>query len=62
MENINEMGLVELDNQTVQETDGGFIALTILGVTYAASTVATAMGAACVAGIAAGVTAAVATD
>lgn len=62
MENLKEMGLTELDDKSLKEADGGFIVLTILGVTYTATQVATAVLGAAAAGVAAGVAVAVATD
>jgi hypothetical protein len=62
MDNLDHMELVELNDDALTEVDGGFIALTILGVTYSATTVAAAVGAATAAGVAAGVAAAAASD
>jgi hypothetical protein len=62
MDNLDHMELIELDDGTLTKVDGGFVALTILGVTYSATTVAAAMGAATAAGVAAGVAAAAASD
>ncbi|SMO84602.1 hypothetical protein [Fodinibius sediminis] len=62
MDNVHEMGLVEIDDQTLEQIEGGFVALTILGVTYTATQVATAAGALFIAGIGAGVAAASASD
>lgn len=62
MDTLNEMGVTELDQSQLEHTDGGFVALTILGVTYSATQVAAAAGALFIAGVGAGVAAAAAAD
>ena len=56
----SELSEITLDD--MKSTNGGFVALTILGVTYTATQVATAAGALFIAGVGAGVAAASATD
>jgi len=62
MENIEHMQLTEVSSKELESTDGGFVALTILGVTYTATQVAAGAGALFVAGVGAGVAAAAASD
>lgn len=52
----------ELSNVEIQETNGGFIPLLILGVTYTATQVAAAAGTFFLAGVATGVAVATAVD
>ena len=62
MDNLENMQLTEISSKELESTDGGFVALTILGVTYTAAQVATAAGALFLAGVGAGVAAAAASD
>jgi hypothetical protein len=54
--NLENLGLVELNAQEVQGTEGGFVPLVILGVTYAAPVVAGWICGAFAAGVGIGVT------
>lgn len=56
--NLKNLNVAELNAQEVKETEGGFIPLIILGVTYSAPTVAAAIGACFIAGLAIGASAA----
>ena len=54
--NLQNLNLVELNAQEVQETEGGFIPLVILGITYGAPVVAGWVCGAFAAGVGIGVT------
>jgi hypothetical protein len=58
MSDLNELGLVELNDNKQKEIDGGFVPLVILGVTYTAPQVAAAAGVLFAAGAAVGTAAA----